>query len=249
MTLLANVINLSNIIAFLVGIFAGILIVVSIFLIVLSSSKKEKKRISGPTIDDINEDKIREMILNKQNDFIHEVEDNDKDYINSAFLLSVELVHEIASYYFPNSKRPEYEITVDEASELINYIVERIRVLFDKPILKKIKNMTLSQIADLIDKGRKVSSNDTVKAINSTGAEVYQATRLAANAFNPIYWFKRIVVKGTINIAMKKACKKGILIVGEEANKVYSKKLFNKEIEIKLEDKEDFEEIYNDEEV
>ena len=237
-------IDLKNIISFALGILAGILLVLSAILIIFSSNKKEKKKASGPTIEHMNEDKIREMVMNKQKDFITEVEDNDKELIKTAFILSTELIHEIASYYFPDSKRPEYEISLDEASDLLNYIVKRVKELFNKPILKKVKNKSLAQIADLIEKGKKISNNNTVKA----GSEVISASKTIINAINPIYWVRKVVVNGALNIAMKKACKKGISIVGEEANKVYSKKLFNEEIDIKMNDDENFEEIISGEE-
>ncbi len=249
MMFLSDIINWNSIISFALGVLAGILIIVSIFLIAISSSKKEKKKISGPTIEHIDEDKIKQMILNKQNDFTHEVEENDKDYIKTAFQLSTELLHEVASYYFPDSKRPEYELSIGEATQLITYIMNRIEKLFDKPIIRRFKKSSLSKIADLIDKGRKVTNNETVKAVSSTGSEVIDTSKVVANTINPVFWFKKIVVKGTINIAMKQACKKGICIVGEEANKIYSKKLFNKEVDITVEDSGGIEEIYNDEEV
>lgn len=248
MIILSDVINLGNIISFALGVLAGILIIVSIFLIAISSSKKEKKKISGPTVEHIDEDKIRQMIINKQNDFIHEVEENDKDYIKTAFSLSTELLHEVASYYFPDSKRPEYELSIGEATELITYIMNRIEKLFDKPIVRHFKKSSLAQIADLVDKSRKLSNNETVKTISGAGSEAINASKTIINTLNPVYWFKKIVVKGTINVAMKQACKKGICIVGEESNKVYSKKLFNKEIDISIDDGNDIEEIYNDEE-
>lgn len=248
MVFLSDVINLGNIISFVVGIVTGILFAVSAFFIAVSASKKEKKKISGPTIEHIDEDKIKQMILNKQNDFIHEVEENDKDYINTAFALSVELIHEVSSYYFPDSKRPEYEINIFEAGQLINYIVERVMKLFDKPIIRHFKKTSLAKIADLISKGKKFAENETVKTVSGPGSEIISASRVAVNTANPDFWLKKIFLKGAINIAMKRVCKKAISIVGEESNKVYSKKLFNKEVEVTIDDS-DFEEIYNDEEV
>ena len=218
MIILSEIINWANIISFTLGVLAGVLIIVSIFLIAISSSKKEKKKISGPTIEHIDEDKIKQMILNKQNDFIHEVEENDKDYIKTAFQLSTELLHEVASYYFPDSKRPEYELSIGEATQLITYIMNRIEKLFDKPIVRHFKKSSLAQIADLINKGRKATNNETVKAISGAGSEAINASKTIINTLNPVYWFKKIVVKGTINVAMKQACKKGIAIVGVHAD-------------------------------
>ena len=90
-----------------------------------------------------------------------------------------------------------------------------------------------------------------MKAAKETGW-VAGVARTILNAFNPVMWFRKIVVNGTINIALKKLCKAELSIVGREFDKVYSKSLFkDKEIndsEIAEKEKQDIEEIFADNE-
>lgn len=242
-----NLINWSSLISFLLGIVTGMTLLIAILGILTARGKRQTKKFSGPTVKDISQDKIRELILSKQNAFIIQVEENDQDYLKATLDLSLELLHEISSYYYPDSKYPEYELTIDEAGELIHYIVDQILEIFDKPILKNFKNIKISYIASTIDKTRKVANNKAVKAVKDSGAnEAYSTFRAITNTLNPVYWFRRVVVKGTINYTLKKVCKAGISIVGNESNKVYSKNLFKDDTVTETMNK-DIEEIYSDE--
>ena len=245
MNMLSDILNLSNIIAFLVGILSGILLMLGVFLIIISSGKREKRKAYSPTINALNEEKIDEMILNKQNDLVHEVDDNDKPYASTTFVLAKELIHEISSYYYPDSKYPEYELTIVEAADLIKYVADKIVQLFDKPILRRFKNTSLSNVASLLEKSRKISKSAVAKTMSDGGSEAIGAYKATVNILNPVYWFKKIVINGTINIAIRKACKAGLSIIGNESNKVYSKNMFNVE-DVKL--KEKINEVFSDEE-
>ena len=239
--LINSIFNLQNIIVFLLGLISGALLLFAIILLVFSSKKKVKNRIYSPVKEAIDEKKINEMIANKQKNLIYQVEEYDKELLPTAVKLSTELIHEVASYYYPDSKLPEYELTLVEATELITYIMDRVSKLLDKPIIKSFKNRTISEILTLINKGKKVSQSAAVKS----GDEAIKTYKNVANIINPIYWIKKVVVDGTINIAMKRFGKAALQIVGSEANKIYSKSLFKTD----LEDNSDkvIDEIFNDE--
>ena len=107
--LINAVINLQNIIAFLLGILSGVLLLFAILLIIFSSKKKSKKLIYRPDNKAIDEKKIQEMIASKQKDLLYQVEEYDKNLLPTCYSLSLELVHEISSHYYPDSQYPEYE--------------------------------------------------------------------------------------------------------------------------------------------
>ncbi|MBP5343409.1 hypothetical protein J6Y73_05740 [bacterium] len=244
---LSEIINWQNIIAFFLGIVAGMTILFSIAMLIIARGKKKVKKTYIPTMEELSNEKVRELIANKQKDFIIAVEENDADYFKTCFSLTLELLHEISSYYFPNSKYPEYELTVNEASELIHYIVDQVINTLDRPLLKRLKDTKISTIVSGIEKGKKATKSKTFKAA-SEGAEVFKESRAIINTINPIYWFRRLVIEGTANIAIKKICKSELSIAGREFNKVYSKNLFkNTENDTDKIIKEDIEEIFNDE--
>jgi hypothetical protein len=57
---------------------------------------------------------------------------------------------------------------------------------------------------------------------------------MALNYANPIYWFRKLAMKPTSDLVTKEICNMIISIVGEETNKVYSKKLFQKPDNVEL---------------
>jgi hypothetical protein len=57
---------------------------------------------------------------------------------------------------------------------------------------------------------------------------------MALNYANPIYWFRKLAMKPTTDLVTKEICNMIISIVGEETNKVYSKKLFQKPDNVEL---------------
>lgn len=244
-----SIINWQTIVAFILGLVAGMTILFSLFLIFISRSKKEEKKVYVPTMDELSEEKVRELIKNKQKDFIKAVEEDDIDYFKACSSLTMELLHEISSYYYPESKYPEYELTITEAAELIHYITDQIVKVFDKPIINHFKNSKISTIVSRIEKGNKIKNSKLGKA-TSKGAEVFQETKAITNTINPVYWFRKIFVQGSVNIALKKICKSELSIAGREFNKVYSKNLFkNPDADEKTQKNinEDIEEIFNDE--
>ena len=59
---------------------------------------------------------------------------------------------------------------------------------------------------------------------------------MALNAVNPVYWFRKLVINTSIDVMTRKVCVVIIGVVGEETAKIYSKKLFDKPIELDLVD-------------
>ena len=247
----ASIINISTIIAFVLGIVAGVTLLISIFLIMVATDKKKNKKILEPTVEKFNEEQINNLVKHKQMEFTKLVEDDGEEYLKTCLALTKELLHEISSYYFPNSPYPEYELTVNEAADLIHYIVDSIMTTMDRPLLRQIKNVKISTIAGLTDTSRKISTSKTAKAVGKSGGAAGNA-RSIINALNPIMWFKKIVVNGTINIAVKKVCKSELVIAGREFEKVYSKSLFKEnqpeDNDVSEKTKQDIEEIFSDEE-
>ena len=54
------------------------------------------------------------------------------------------------------------------------------------------------------------------------------------NAVNPVYWFRKLVLSTSIDAMTRKLCVAIIGVVGEETSKVYSKKLFDKDVDLGL---------------
>jgi len=243
----ASSLDISSIVSFFLGMLAGFTFLLVGILIVMARGKKETNKIFSTDKEVIDKEKIDEFIKLKQETFINEVEENDKDYLPTVMSLSKELIHEISSYYYPESKYPEYELTVTEASELIKYVVDQVVGFFDKPLLKKLKNIKISFIVNAITSTKKVTDSKAVKAVTDSGAtEAYGTLKTITNALNPVYWFRKVVVQGSLNIAIKKVCKAELMVLGSELNKIYSKNLF-KDDEAFLDNQKQIDEMFKEE--
>ena len=249
---LAFDLDLGNILSFLVGILTGFVLFLAIIMLVITKEKKEnKKKKLSSTVNDLSIEKVKELVTNKQEAFLYEVEENDKNYMETTISLSLELLHEIASYYYPDSKYPEYELTIEEAATLVHYVVDQVLLMLDKNKIVKlfnIKKKKISTIMSLVDKTKKTKNNRLVKAaMDSTESiNIYKAI---VNVVNPIYWGKK-TANGILNIVLKKICATAISITGNESNKIYSKNLFKGQEnldEMVEKDMNEITEIYNDE--
>ncbi len=234
---LSEIINVGSIVGFLVGILSGVLLAAAIF-VIIASSKVKIKAIKSPTVDAIDDETIKEISLEKSKVLISILEESGFDAKKMSDIV-MELVHEIASYYFPESKSPEYELTVGEVVELIGYVKIRLDELLNKPLFKYIKPRTVTQIVSIINT---VAFSPEAKAVKA-GTETYGWVKSLTSLVNPVYWIKKTTITPMIFMALKKLCKSIILIIGDETNKIYSKKLFKDVSEERI----DIEEIFNDE--
>ena len=150
---------------------------------------------------------------------------------------SYELVEEISRYFFPESKYPMLELSVHELIDLNQYISNRIDVLLNVPILKNAKNIRIIQIVKMYERKKYLEESRVAKAVKKYRfGKVLKYGGMAINAVNPVYWFRKLVINTSIEAMTRKVCVVVLGVVGEETTKVYSKKLFDKEIDLGLVD-------------
>ena len=138
--------------------------------------------------------------------------------------------------YYPDSKYPVYELSMEELLTLCTYISERLNTLLSGKVTKHFRKIRVSQIIQLLDLKKKVTDSKAVKAYNKYQIPKVSQTILSAiNVFNPVYWVKKVMMNTTLLFATNKLATIIIDIIGEETCKVYSKSVFNKETEIDTE--------------
>ena len=226
---------------FLSGIGTGFLLFLLVLAIILSSKIKDKKIVSGPTIESLKEEDVKKLIEAKKKDFIYQIDEKDGPYLKTLWELSLELVKEIAAYYYPNSKNPMLELTVEEFCELSNYITNQVMKITEKKLAKifKLKNKKVSELLKFASKSEKIANDETLNA----GSEAAKIGSIALHSTNPIWFMTKTSTNIIGTLLAKKLCKWAISVVGIESNKIYSKSLFKKDVA----DTEKIEEIYNDE--
>lgn len=217
----------------LTGIILGFVICSTIYgvLIITSLNAKEHVRIDKELNLDTDETKIKQDIEIIKQNFVKETDGlTIKERFESLGPAIMETVNIVASSYYPHSKYPLYELSISELILFLRYLSYRIEKVFDSPVLRPFKNMTISQIIKIIDIQKKINENKVVKTINNPVTNKFKKIMMGiVNYANPIYWIKKLVMGTTINLAIKKICLVVIDIVGDETNKTYSKAIFNQE--------------------
>lgn len=224
--------TIQTFVVLLVGILLGFILCASIYgimmLISLKTSdrtRKDKKLNITP-----NAKKIDSQIEEIKDKFLTSTEGlKTKERFQILGSTLIETINVVASEYYPESKYPLYELSIEELILFLRYLSYRIEDVFNKPFFKPFKKMTISQIFRFMEVRKQISENKAVKkAVQVNSSKAKQVILSIINYANPIYWIKKLVVGSTINIALRKTCLVIIDIVSDETNKTYSKSIFDK---------------------
>lgn len=226
-------ISFGGFINFFLGMATGVIAFTAIFVYFLIRGKNINiEDIKRPTVD-VNEEELRFLIVEKRKLFKRNKKLGNKSIAKLTFEMSYELVEEIATYFFPESKYPMLELNVNELLDLNHYITDRIRDILDKPVLKNTMNMQVTNIVKMYDKKRLIQENRIYKAAKKYKVgKIVKYGSAAVNVVNPVYWFRKLVINTSVDVMTKKICIVIIGIVGEETVKIYSKKVFDKPVEL-----------------
>lgn len=222
----------STLIVLLVGILIGFVLATTIYgiymLVCLKKEEKHRKVISKNTVTN---EEIKAKIEEVKNKFVENTEGlTTKEKFEELGHSLFETMNVVAGTYFPESKYPLYELTIEELIMLLRYVSDRVEDMFSKPFLRPFKKMSVSQIFKFIDMRKKMNEKKIVKIVtNKKTHKIKDIVLGTLNLLNPIYWIRKIVMGTTLNTALRKACLIIIDIVGEETNKTYSKAIFDKE--------------------
>lgn len=221
-------INFETIISFLIGIFFGIAIICLIYAIAVVASLGDKKFFIKTEDDSLTKEETLQLISDAQKCYKDKKLRGKTGKFSYCAKISMDLAYGIASRFYPKSKYPLLEITVDEAILLISYIDKRLDEILSKGILKSLRRFKISFIADISFKASTVMNS---RAFN-VGMDVTKTVGIVkkvANVINPLNWGRKIFVDTALAIAINKLCLIIITVVGEETYKIYSKKVLNKE--------------------
>ena len=245
--------DLASLIAFVIGIFVGCALLALIYSILVVSSMKSQKYIAKTKTVEVTDEMIKEMIENARQAYSDKSLKGAKSSVAHCTTVCTNLVTDIARKFFPKSKRPLAELTIDEILSLCVYVSERINGILDRPGLRLIKKLKLSTLLALGDAKKFIDDSALMKLTKKYKLKkVFSAVMGIVNIFNPVYWARRLFINTSIDFAINRLCVSVIGIVGEETYKIYSKRVFEEEryidtnvgdlvksIEIQLEDVSD----------
>jgi hypothetical protein len=194
---------------------------------VLITGRKKQTKIYRSKETPLMEEAIQQMIENKQNQLVDTARIADNAYFRVAFELSIELITDIAKYYFPDSKYPLYELSIEELLSLNYYITKRLEKIVNSRFIRHFKNYRISTIVNLLNKKKAIENSKLMKLSRQMKvSKILSIGKTVLNYANPVFWFRKLAIKPSATLLTKEACKLIIEIVGEETNKLYSKKMF-----------------------
>lgn len=222
--------SLQTFIAFFFGLILGFLLLLLIYLYAILKSLNKEMKLNKVQEEDIDEEEIKWMIEDAQNQFKNKKLREELGYTALLSRELKELTSDIAKKFYPNSPYPYLELTIDESIELMDYIKKRVEDLLSNPIMRLFRGMTIRKIVEINQTKTKIEESRLVKSAKKHGfSKIASSALKILNAANPFYWFKKATIDQVIKVVMVKIGLAVIGITGEETYKIYSKKVFNKE--------------------
>lgn len=215
---------------FLLGLITGIILLILSLVGIFSHNERKKSKTRMAVGIPLDDKEVSEMIELKQAQLNSTVKLTDNGYFKVALDLSLELTEEISRYYFPNSKYPIYELSLQELLDLSQYITNRVEELLNARGLRLFKNYRVASIIDILNTKKKITNSKLMQVTRKLKLQkFYTGAKAVLNYANPVFWFRKLAIKPTTVLVTKEVCKYIITIFGEETNKLYSKAIFKEE--------------------
>lgn len=213
--------------SFILGFLVGVLLIFLAFILIIYVTNRRflKKSLQATEIDN---EIIRKLISSKQKKIMKSPRIG---FTNNFQLVQEEtkiLVLDIAKYYYPNSKYPHLEINFIEAIDMNERVLNRLKQILDLKVIGIMKNIRIAQIISILE---------TKKNLENT--KVYQLSKkyhlnkvlrygyTALHVTNPGYWLRKVIFTSTLETTLRSVAVMTINIVGEEASRLYSKKILD----------------------
>ncbi len=224
-------ISFSTLISFIVGVFIGLILTILIYLLFVISSLKSKKFFVKTENDDLKIEEVKELVLTTQKSYKDKELRGDTGRMTYCYHLSKDLAYAIAVRFYPKSKHPFLELSVNELTILTGYITNRVNELLNHRGIRMLRKLKVSTIVNISTKKKEVEESKAFQTSVVIGKNLSKA-KYVFNLLNPINWGRKIIVDRVMNIVVDQICLAILSIVGEETYKIYSKKVFNKDVEI-----------------
>lgn len=218
--------DFSTILSFVIGIGIGMLLLSLIYALIVVSSMRDKKYAAKLQANDLKASEAEEMIQIAMAAFKDKTLRGDQKEMEHFKYVSMNLVYGIASRFYPDSKHPFFELTIDESLELISYVKERLDEILNHRGIKLLRRLKISQIMSLTE--------TTMQVVDSKAYEVginlqktIKVSSYVLSVINPLNLIKKGTIDVGIHVIMKKIYIATLGIIGEEAYKIFSKSYKN----------------------
>ena len=233
--------DFSALISFIIGIGFGFLSLSLIYLYAVIKSLNKGLKLRSTDEQVIDEEEIKMLIKDAQKEFKNKEQRVSVGYVKHLGNITKELTVDIAKKFFPKSKYPYLELTIDETLMLNHYITNRLSEIMKGKIFNLTRGWTISKIVEMNETKSKIENSAVVKTAMKY-SKVTNAAVQILNAANPVYWVRKLTVDKVVNTITLRIGLALIAVTGEETYKIYSKKVFNVEKSIET----DIDQIYLD---
>ena len=217
--------NLGSFITFGLGVFFGLVVFTLLYFITSFNVLNKKNETAIQELNKTTEKDINDIIDKYVESFEDECNRRDSvpiEYFKESLL---EMIIEVASVFYPNSKRPLTELSIDELITLNRYILNKLEELLSYPVVNLLRKLKLSLVFDILEKTNTIVESKPVQTAKELRlADIGGAILNVLNVLNPFLWFKKLVVEPGVNHLLRKAFKIIYIYLGQETYKIYSKK-------------------------
>ena len=215
---------------FFAGVIFGFTFLLLFYLYTILQTMRNKNFYKKAIEPDIDAEEIKLLIKDAQDQFKNKKDREEAGMVNHLKSISLELSKDIATKFYPSSRHPLLELTIQETLQLGHYITDRVDRLFDAKLLKIFRGKTLASLMSLYEVKEKVDDSAVMKVekkfkVRKRIGDFFSAINIA----NPAYWIKKVTVDKLTQAIILKICLAIIGIVGEETYKIYSKNVFQVE--------------------
>ena len=142
--------DLSTLISFLIGISFGFLVLFLIYIYAVLKSMNKGLQLRQTDEQDIDEEEIKWLIKDAIKQFKHKETRDEVGFGKHLLDVNKELSIDIAKKFYPKSKYPYLELTLDETLMLNHYITDRFQELMaSSRILRLTRGWTLAKIVEM----------------------------------------------------------------------------------------------------
>lgn len=137
------------------------------------------------------------------------------------------LVNDTAKIYYPESKYPLYELSIDEIFLLLREIVNLTEQIINDLGIPNLNKIKISMLNDLVKTTGKIKRIYNLKGIQITIGCFNAAIKLQS-ILTPIYWIKTGTNMIAVNSLSQFMAKLMFELVAKETAQIYSKNFVNK---------------------
>lgn len=224
-------IDFSTILSFLLGMVMGFIILLLVYALAVISSIRTKNFIAKTDADDLTTQEVKDMVAQTQKAYKDKTLRKDISRISHCTSLSKDLAYGIAVRFYPESNHPFLELSINEITMLTGYITTRVDDILNHRGIRMLRKLKISTIVNLSSKTKDIEESKAFQTTKMISQNLSKA-KYVLDIINPLKWGRKLIVDRVINMIVDQICLVIISIVGEETYKIYSKKVFHKEVEI-----------------